>query len=689
MRYFFQGWFELNRIDIEARLINYHNIPNYYIWNDKKIWQKRKRNSNVTIGRIYFVHPCDTERYYLRLLLHHIKGAQSFDDLRTVNNIVYPTFHKAAEQLGLCENDDEWFQCLHEASLIKTGYQLRQLFVAILVFNTPNDPGKLWNDFKHVFVDDLTDENNVSIEYAENIALIHIETLLKQHNQKISNFIGLPKPNYNNYSLNSLIEDELRIDKSQIENMAKQKELLNEDQNFAFNQIYDAVYNKVSKNQIFFIDGPGGTGKTFLYSTLLANIRVNSDVALAVASSGIAALLLDKGRTAHSRFKIPIIVDETSTCSINKNSDLAKLIQTSKLIIWDEAPMMNKHCFEAVDRTFRDIMNNNEVFGGKVFVFGGDFRQILPVIKHGSRADIVQSAINRSYIWSFVTTLKLTINMRVIGLRGADAKLQQDFANFLIQIGEGINNNEQDEVILPSEIVSQSKNVDDFLSTYHFDIKEKYNDSNYVIDKCLCAARMEHVDMLNEKTNEIFPGEEYCYYSCDTLINNGNAAVYPIDFLNSITPSTLPPHILKLKLNSPIILLRNIDFTNNLCNGTRLICKAFSKHVIEAEVATGLLKGQRVFIPRMSLIPTDDDSPVEFKRRQFPIRLAFAITINKSQGQTMKNIGLYLEYDVFSHGQLYVALSRVCSEMSLTIFTKNNTNVVKNVVFKEIFNNSN
>ena len=343
--------------------------------------------------------------------MHHIKGAQSFEDMRTINNITYPTFHKAAEHLGLCESDDEWVQCLSEASLLKTGKQLRELFVTILVLNMTNDPGKLWNDFKNAFIDDLFFEKNISIEYAENSAIIHIDTVLKHHNHNISNFTGLPIPNYANHFINSLIEDELRFDEEQIQNLAKQKEMLNNDQLFAYSEIYDAVYND-SDNKIFFIDGPGGTGKTFLYSTLLANIRINSDIALAVASSGIAALLLDKGKTAHSRFKIPIIVDEASTCNIKKNSDLAKLIQSAKLCIWDEAPMMNKFCFEAVDRTFRDIMNIDKIFGGKVFVFGGDFRQILPVIKHGSRADIVQSSINRSYIWSFVKKLKLTINMR-------------------------------------------------------------------------------------------------------------------------------------------------------------------------------------------------------------------------------------------------------------------------------------
>ena len=113
-----------------------------------------------------------------------------------------------------------------------------------------------------------------------------------------------------------------------------------------------------------------------------------------MASSGIAALLLDGGRTAHSRFKIPLELTSSSTCNIKINSPEANLIRETKLIIWDEAPMAHRHAIEAVDRTIRDIMKSidpsfKEIpFGNKVILFGGDFRQILPVVKDGSMNNI-------------------------------------------------------------------------------------------------------------------------------------------------------------------------------------------------------------------------------------------------------------------------------------------------------------
>ena len=131
----------------------------------------------------------------------------------------------------------------------------------------------------------------------------------------------------------------------------------------------------------------------------------------------------------------------------------------------------------------------------------------------------------------------------------------------------------------------------------------------------------------------------------------------------------------------------NLNPYKGLCNGTRLICKAFHRYMIEAEIATGKRKGDRVFIPRITLIPSDSGLPFDLCRRQFPIRPAFAMTINKSQGQTMTYCGLYIPEPVFSHGQLYVALSRVSSIDSIKVFTKTGTNITKNVVFKEIFRN--
>ena len=161
----------------------------------------------------------------------------------------------------------------------------------------------------------------------------------------------------------------------------------------------------------------------------------------------------------------------------------------------------------------------------------------------------------------------------------------------------------------------------------------------------------------------------------------------------------MPPHHLQLFIGCPIILMRNM--TRGLANGTRLIITKLMSKVIEAKVTTGPSKGQFVCIPRLTLIPSNvEHLPFTLRRRQFPVCPAFAMTINKSQGQTFKKIGLYLKNPVFSHGQLYVALSRVGNRDGLHIMVtngwKNATNdqitgivpegvYTRNVVYRDIF----
>ena len=152
--------------------------------------------------------------------------------------------------------------------------------------------------------------------------------------------------------------------------------------------------HKIAKD-FFFVYESGGTGKTYLWRTLIARVRSQRKIVLSVASSGIATILLSGGRTAHSRFKISVNLDELSSYSVNKNSDLAKLIREASLIICDETPMAYRYRFETVDCTLNDILifddnhSENQIFGRKLFILGGDFRQTLPIVPKGRRETTV------------------------------------------------------------------------------------------------------------------------------------------------------------------------------------------------------------------------------------------------------------------------------------------------------------
>ncbi|GAA0183019.1 DNA helicase [Lithospermum erythrorhizon] len=178
--------------------------------------------------------------------------------------------------------------------------------------------------------------------------------------------------------------------------------------------------------------------------------------------------------------------------------------------------------------------------------------------------------------------------------------------------------------------------------------------------RAILSPKNEFVDDINSMLIDRMPGESATYVSDDRAKNISSQGDY-VDYLNSLEPKGLPQHKLVLKVNSPIVLLRNINPVNSLCNSTRLICKTLRPNVIGAVIATGQFVGRLVWIPRIPLepIPADNKYLVPFVRCQIPVRLCFTMTINKSQGQTLDYVGIYLKQPVFSHGQLYVALSRL------------------------------
>ncbi len=390
--------------------------------------------------------------------------------------------------------------------------------------------------------------------------------------------------------------------------------LLNPDQHAAFDAIVQAIETK--SGQCFFLHGPGGTGKTFVYNTLCHFLRGQDMIVICVASSGITALLLIGGRTIHSTFKVPIEIHESSVCNIRKNSVLGDLIRAADLIIWDEAPMQHRHIAEAVTRTFQDIRGSDALFGGLPVVFGGDFQQILPVIEKGSRPDIVGACLQRCHIWSSLQVLHLHQNMRLNV--GVEVKLEENTTEALIQH------------IYPG------------LSTLPLDPPPH----QYFSDRMILSSRNDDVDELNKAMLDAFSGEEQTFFSQDSVANDHpdeGELMYPAEYLNGINCSGLPLAKLQLKIGCPVMVLRNLNPAEGVCNGTRGIVKRMSPHVIETELISEEHRGKRIFIPRIIHTPSQSQVPFKLERKQFPLKLCFAMTINKSQGQSVTHVGLNMK----------------------------------------------
>jgi len=201
-----------------------------------------------------------------------------------------------------------------------------------------------------------------------------------------------------------------------------------------------------------------------------------------------------------------------------------------------------------------------------------------------------------------------------------------------------------------------------------------------LVERTILSPLNTNVNQINNCLMGEFPGNERIYKSVDSAICDEEAVTYPVELLNSLELSGMPPHLFKLKLGVPIMILRNME-PPKTTNGTRCIITRLHANVIEATISCGPYKGEVVLLPRIPLIPSDSELPFQFRRLQFPCKPCFAMTINKAQGQTYKAIGVDLSVPCFSHGQLYVAASRTGSAVKLSILAPNSQ--TRNVVYPE------
>lgn len=449
--------------------------------------------------------------------------------------------------------------------------------------------------------------------------------------------------------------------------------LLDEQRN-AYNTIMEAINSE--NGNMYFLDAPGGTGKTFLMQLILATVRKDNNIALALASSGIAATLLDGGRTAHSALKLPLDMHLTDmpVCRISKTSSMGKLMQQCKLIVWDECTMAHKKSLEALNRTLQDLRQNDRLFGGIVVLLSGDFRQTLPVIQRGTPADELNACLKTSSLWRNVNILTLRTNMRVRLQNDASADV---FAQQLLQMGNGAMPTDADgRITFPSDFCTLVNSTEELIQHVFPDISNNYLNQQWISERAILAAKNKDVHDINFDIQSRLPGEMRSYISTDTVVEQDQVVHYPTEFLNSLELPGFPPHNLQLKVGAVVIMLRNLN-QPKLCNGTRLSIQNLMNNLIQATIITGKYAGETVLIPRIPLLSTD--TPFQFKRLQFPIRLAYAMTINKAQGQSLQVCGLNLEQECFSHGQLYVACSRVGKPSSLFIHT--NEGKTKNIVY--------
>ena len=394
------------------------------------------------------------------------------------------------------------------------------------------------------------------------------------------------------------------------------------------------------------------------------------------AYTGIAANLLIGGTTSHKAFGLPF-EDE----GLNLNRSLLKLqsreaekLRECEIIVWDEATMVTGWQLHVADKILREVTQNYDVpFGNKIVILGGDFHQILPTVPRGSRADIVDAAITSTNLWPLFKVVRLKQNMRVAQDR--------PYADWLQSVGDGTANDGRSfRIDVPSNLLrGHLDQLIDFCFGKDFDKDD-------MTEAAILSTTNDIVNYVNELILDRYlqkKPDKRSYYSHTDLVfrrNDGEDLQdqermhLPLDYLSSLQSAGLPPHHLKLCEGLQVMLIRNLRLCGGLCNGTRLKIEKMYDNMLLCKVMSGSKKGTTVAIFRVTFYSDEFSLPGQLRRHQFPIKACFCMTINKSQGQTLKRVGLYLKAACSVHGQFFVGTSRVRSGEDIKIVVEDSSN---------------
>ncbi|XP_048604781.1 uncharacterized protein LOC125582235 [Brassica napus] len=263
----FLAWFIANRKYAEARELTYAEFPTKFVWKSgTREWVPRKRG--FAIGRIAHIQPSGDELYFLRVLLNWVRGPTSYEDIRTVDGVLYHTYEDACYALGLMDDDKEFIEAIKDASDCSSATYARKLFARMLVSKSLSQPHVVWEATWEYLTDDILykkrretgrPDMNLTIEQIKNIALTEIENHLLSNGRSLKKWPHMPKPeNFGDYNGNRLIDDELNyVVEDQLKENERLMAMITDEQRGVYEQILDAVLN--DSGGVFFLYGYGGT----------------------------------------------------------------------------------------------------------------------------------------------------------------------------------------------------------------------------------------------------------------------------------------------------------------------------------------------------------------------------------------------------------------------------------------------
>ena len=619
-----------------------------------------------------------------------------------------------------------------EAAAYQMPTQLRELFYYIVQNNEVSDPPALFEENVERMGDDFVrkysrDDDVLDANVARTMVLLELADLFRQVNRQLSQF-NLPTPTeaekaaviarkemFDERDLSDLPAERRAQLEYNVADLRREVHVrLNGDEygkgkyTPSQKQAHDlimAAAQDPSLPRVFFIQARGGCGKSYVQVGILSAMRLLEvdAIALSVATTGLAATLLGPmGGTFHSTFKAPLDAHKDMNFNVTPDSALGRVIRDAKGIVIDEVTSLHRYLFEALDRLLRDIMQEpDKPFGGKLIIMSGDWQQGLPVVPGGSRAQIIDATLTRSALWGIVQILELKENMRVnrhLDTNPERAAQLASWDEFLTKIGKG----QLEEVAgggyvqLPHanciDLTDPILGKEQLIQAVYGNLEVTYRDYEQTSRRAILAGTNADVDDINERCLAKLDEDPAIVYSADSTVDPEIQHRFSTDYINGLDASGIPPHKLYLKENCIVMLTRNLNKIRGLCNGTKMLVLEIKQRLLRCRILGGAHNGREVLIPRILLRPQDTRQPCEWQRLQFPIKVAYAMTISKSQGQSLDKAGIYLWSPVFTHGQLYVASSRTGSPDS-TIYAVRSPDdmdpfITKNIVFHEILSDA-
>jgi hypothetical protein len=712
---------ELCRRDTHAKTLRFEEIERDFTFHEKDakgeyIWRfetrERKARGGMHVGMIYAPSRRNPELFSTYLLALQLRGIQSFEDLCTLNRTADPDYDPArptsicANAIAACirrnlmTSDETWIEVMEQvACTIHHSRLFVRFFVSLLLFSQPSDPKSILERFidRLLAPQQRGRPRNREVRYQQLLRLIQRQ--LEEVNCSMRQF-GLPEPEPDNRTVEQRINEDLippvldtqtgdPVDLSDAERIARATQMyeqLNAQQRAFIDQVLEReltlrstrpVSNRA--DNLFLLEGAAGTGKTYTLNVLLEMCHARGIAIRACASTGKAATHLLNACTAHSLFGIPVL-DEHAPASdmrfstIKADSFKGNLLRRVAIFIIDEVGMLNVDDIYCINMLLKDLRDTSVRFGRVLMIFTGDVRQIMPIVKNADPLGDRQS--QASFFFSgdcaVCTRVTLTDNMRV--------RQSADHANFLAW-QQLIGFDRYEHVQLPQDRLRRHTRYIRLPSCFaRFDeaafVAEIYTrevlegDPMQLLNRVILAPINSIVDRVNRRVTAMMPSDRptRTYLSVNTPdaydVYDPTSAILATDNLQSIESANMPPHALTLRIGTPVMCMQNLDVANGICNGTTMIVEQLCANIVWVKVKTRFGLRSHPIAPTRFIYSSNG---FKFTRTQLPIRVAFAVTINRAQGATYDYVALHATYPIWAHGMLFVAVTRVTSPEGLTI----------------------